>query len=146
MVMPSIGVVRAGTGAAFVATVFLVATLFLGAVFFTAGFLAVAFGGVGMVMPGMDICAAAGAANSPAVPIKSDNDFSGKPFKRSALDRSTEGAVHNARSAAAVLAGARVAAAAAARRTATILFNFFLFANAHFLFPFLVAQSERITL
>jgi hypothetical protein len=76
MDMPSvrIGFFAAGACAAwgaaplFVAAVFLVAAFFaadffLAGVFFTAGFF---FSGIGMVMPGMCICAAAGAETAPS--------------------------------------------------------------------------------
>jgi hypothetical protein len=55
MVVPSIGVLLLAAGAAFLATVCLVAALFFVGVFFVAGFSVAALRGVGMVMPGMDI-------------------------------------------------------------------------------------------
>src|SRR5438045_1417867 len=84
---------------------------------FLAGFLR-GFGagfpfGVGIDIPGMCICAAAGVAHSTRAPNKNESEFRRNSSKRSALDRWTEGARDNARLAAAVLAGAGVAAASA---------------------------------
>ena len=61
--------------AALFAGAFLVAFAFLAASFFGAF-----FAGIGMVMPGIAICAAAGAANSPPAPNRSNKNFSGKSF------------------------------------------------------------------
>jgi hypothetical protein len=88
------------------------------------------------------LCAAAGAAN--IAPKKKDNDFRENSSIRSTLDPSAEGAVENTDLADAVLAGARVTAAGAANRTATILVGLHFFAIGHFHLLFCVAQAERI--
>src|SRR5205823_2115777 len=64
MVIPCIGFSTAFFGAGFLAAVFFlaVASFFAGAFCFAAGF----FSGIGMVMPGMFICAIAGAETAPS--------------------------------------------------------------------------------
>jgi hypothetical protein len=117
---------------------------------FLAGFLR-AFGagfffGTGIDIPGMCICAAAGVAHSTLTPNKNESDFSGNSSKRSALDLLAEGVLYNVRLAAAVLAGAGVAAAAAALRATTILFCLGFLTISHFNLLFCVARNERITI
>jgi hypothetical protein len=117
---------------------------------FRAGFLADFFGGgffvgAGMDMPGM-CCAAAGAASNTLAANESERDFRANSLKRSALDLWIEDALNNSRSAAAVLAGAGIAAASRTRGAATIRFRLPILAIRHFSSPFRVAQNERITI
>jgi hypothetical protein len=119
-----------------------------GVILFAAGFFALGFclgagfAGFGMVMPGICICAAAGVATKAAAPSRRLRDFRRNSFERCALGRSTEGAIDNARSAAAVLASAGVAGAAAIGRAAALLLGFRVFAIGHFKSPFLRCSNR----
>lgn len=120
--------------AAFLAGLF-AAAFFFGGDFFAAGF-------PGIVMPGMFICAAAGVANNTLAPNKNESGFRANSLKRSTLDPSAEGAVDHMSLAAAVLAGARVAAAPRAARAATVLFGLPVLAVRHFSSPFLLCSKR----
>src|SRR4051812_1155074 len=67
---------------------------------FLAGFLIAFFGagfflGVGIDIPGICICAAAGVAHSTLATNKNESDFRGNSSKRGTLDPSAEGVVDN---------------------------------------------------
>src|SRR5690348_3568933 len=139
--MPSIGDVDAAgaapgsCGFAALARFFTVA---FGFGFPTTFFFAACLVGIGMVMPGMFICAIAGVARTARAThgtVRLGKTFRRRPrFEKRRPRRAAEGAP-NRILAAAVLAGAGIAAAAALRATAIPL-RFDILAILHFKSPF----------
>jgi hypothetical protein len=152
-----IGIVATGKGGATsgmfmpgIASGFGGSAVLAGAFFSFAGaafFFPTGLTGAGMLMPGMFICACAGApaaAKANADPSRNPDRFTLAPWKE-APPTGCRGCDFGPGSAVAVLAGAGVAAAAALGASAIPL-RFDVLAILHFNSPFSLLTSERITI